>query len=454
MKVQAEPTPTGFRDRPMSQISGWGGRAVRAYEIVGEDLEHLTRDVPLSRGLGRSYGDSSLPPSSHPVVVGTTLSDRVLGFDNDTGVLRAEAGLSLKRLYQVLLPRGWFTPVSPGTWNVTLGGMVAADVHGKNHHRDGTFGNHVRLLRMRLASGVIVECSPQCLPDLFYASIGGMGLTGHILEVEVQLMKVPSPWIYAETVRVPNLSTFLESLENSARSWPFTVGWLDCLARGRHLGRGILFRGRWARPEEAPNSFPSPFKRPSVPFCAPAFVMSRPLVAMFNGFYYHAHCRRRPAAIVHPQACFYPLDAIGHWNRLYGRAGVTQYQCVLPRASGGDAVARVLEVLSVQGGASFLGVIKDCGGQDPGMLSFPMYGTSLALDLPLRDTTSGLVDALNEQVIAEGGRIYLAKDALSRPAHFRQMEKRLDDWLLVCDRYDPERRLRSAQSVRLFGDLR
>ncbi len=423
-----------------------------ARELRTERLDRASAGVPLSRGLGRSYGDSSLPPPSSPIVLKSTFADRILAFDPANGLLRAEAGVTLQRLYQVLLRRGWFTPVSPGTWNVTLGGMVAADVHGKNHHRQGTFGEHVVSLRMALASGELVECSRETHPDLFRATLGGMGLTGHILEVEVQLEKVPSPWIYAESRCIPDLRTFLEELERSARSWPFTVGWLDCLAGGPHLGRGVLFRGRWALPEEAPPEFPEPYRRPSMPFSAPSFLMSRPAVATFNRFYYYAHSGRRQAGIVHPQSFFYPLDAVGHWNRLYGRRGVTQYQCVLPRAAGSEAVERLLEILTERGGASFLAVIKDCGDEGLGMLSFPLRGTSIALDLPIRSTTSGLIDALNQQVTADGGRIYLAKDAFSRPSHFQRMERRLDGWLEIRDRYDPQRRLRSAQSVRLFGD--
>lgn len=433
-------------------ISGWGRVAVRGRELFSEDLRRLTRDVPLSRGLGRSYGDSSLPPPSRPVVANTTLADRLLAFDPASGVVRAEAGLSLVSLHRVLFPRGFFAPVTPGTQFVTLGGAVAADVHGKNHHVAGCFGAHVRSLTLRVADGRIVTCSPHQERELFRATVGGMGLTGHILEVEFQMERVASPWIVQESERIPNIDAFLLALAVAARGWPFTVGWIDCLARGRSLGRGILYKGRWAQPAEAHRHFPAPLKRPAVPFEMPELVLSPIAVRAFNEAYYRAHVPRVKLGIAHPEAFFYPLDAIGHWNRLYGRRGFTQYQCVIPRAAGAAGVRAFLEALAAKEAASFLTVIKDCGEEGLGLLSFPKPGISLALDIPLRDDTRQLIDALNERVIAFGGRIYLAKDGLTRPEHFRQMEPRLAEWQKLRRHWDPELRLRSAQSVRLLGD--
>lgn len=433
-------------------ISGWGGQPVRARQVRTSDLERATRGAVLSRGLGRSYGDSSLPPSNHPVVVNTTLADRLLAFDPDTGLLRAEAGLTLRELFEVFLAQGWFSPVSPGTWNVTLGGMVAADVHGKNHHVAGCIGEHVTRLTLRVADGRVLECSREEEPELFRATLGGMGLTGHILEVELQLERIPSPWIIAEQLRLRAIDELIVGLERSAHDWPFTVAWVDCLARGAQLGRGVLIRGRWAEPEEAPAGVPTPYRRPSVPWTMPDGLMRGPLMRLFNAGFYAMHRSSPRPRIVHPQAFFYPLDAIAHWPRLYGRRGVTQYQCVLPRAARPGAARRVLETLSERGGASFLCVAKDCGAEGTGLLSFPMPGVSLALDLPIRDDTPALVAALNERVIEEGGRIYLAKDAFTRPEHFTKMEQRLKDWRSVRDRWDPTHSIRSAQSERLLGD--
>lgn len=421
-----------------------------ARERRSEDLEALTEGAVLSRGLGRSYGDSSLPPPSRPLAANTTLADRILAFDPSTGLLRAEAGLSVLALNRLFLPRRFFLPVSPGTQFVTLGGLVAADVHGKNHHVDGCFGAHVTSLRMRVADGRIVECGPDALGELFRATLGGMGLTGHVLEVEFRMKRIPTPWIWAETERMRDIDAFMDGLKSAARIWPFTMGWIDCLKRGAELGRGVLMRGRWAEPHEAPTRLPWPRPRPAVPFVLPLSLVTPLTVRVFNSLYYHLP--RRARGILNPEPFFYPLDVVSDWNRLYGPRGFTQYQCVLPEAAGRGAARRFLELLTARGGASMLCVIKDCGPEGMGMLSFPKPGISIALDIPITDHTQALVDALNDAVAAEGGRIYLAKDALTRAAHFRAMEPRLDAFLAVRRKWDPEGRIKSAQSVRLFGD--
>lgn len=467
------------RRRREPTLAGWGRLAVPGREVRSEDLERITAGAVLTRGLGRSYGDSSLPPPSPSPesreVAATPLADRILAFHEATGRLHAEAGLSLLEMNRLLLPRGWFTPVSPGTQYVTLGGMVAADVHGKNHHVDGTFGHHVERLRIRLAgrsggaarhgaaeeeatdaeAGPIVTCSREERADLFRATLGGMGLTGHILEVEMRMRRIPSPWILQESERYGRLTDFLGALKTSSRDWPYTVGWIDCLSRGRKMGRGILNRGRWAEPDEAPQRLPEPKRRLAVPFELPGFALSRPTIRAFNTVYFHAHPRRMRRRIVHPESFFYPLDAVLHWNRMYGRRGFTQYQCVLPDPGSAERARRFLEHLTgLQrlGGASFLCVVKDCGEEGEGLLSFPRPGVSIALDLPVRDTTAELVARLDELVIEEGGRIYLAKDAFTTGEHYRAMEPRLAEFERVRAEYDPEGRIRSAQSVRVLGD--
>lgn len=423
------------------------GRVVRS-----EDLVRLTQGAVLSRGLGRSYGDAALPPPGVREIVGTTLADRYLAFDEATGVLRAEAGVSLEDLVHTFLPRGWFSPVSPGTWQVTLGGMVASDIHGKNHHVEGTFGRHVRSLRMRVASGDILTCSREEHPDLFHATLGGMGLTGHVLEVEFALERVPSPWIWRESVMCPDLEELLSTLEDSA-SWPQTVAWIDTLSTGSRFGRGLVMRGRWARPEEAPHKPPRRGFRPTVPFYAPSWALNDFTMKAFNTVWYHKQLRPFVQGAVTPHAWFTPLDGIDHWYRAYGRRGFTQHQAVIPREAGREAVREFCRILARRGGTGFLCVLKDCGPEGEGLLSFPRPGTSIALDLPITADTQGLVDELNAFVVETGGRIYLAKDGFTRPEHFRAMEReRLPAFLEVRDRWDPERRLRSALSVRLLGD--
>ncbi len=375
----------------------------------------------------------------------------MLSFDETSGVMRAEAGLSLGEINRVYRPRLWSSPVLPGTQYVTLGGMVAADVHGKEHHATGCFGEHVRSLKMRLADDRIVECSREEHPDLFAATIGGMGLTGHILEVEFAMQRVDSPWIWQRAERIAGIEDYLAALTEANDAWPFIVGWIDCLKTGPSMGRGILYCGRWATREEAPAEPPQEKRRLTVPFEFPQFALNRFFIQMFNAVNYGKQ-RASTEGIVHPQPFFHPLDAILEWNKIYGRSGFTQYQCVIPKTAGAEAPRRFLERLTELGGSSFLCVIKNCGPEGFGMLSFPMEGTTLALDIPVRDNTQGIVDKLNELLIEMGGRVYLAKDAFTRPEHFRAMEPRLDRFMEVRERWDPERRLRSAQSVRLMGD--
>jgi len=433
-------------------LSGWGRVPEPGQELLGENLAALTQGARLCRGLGRSYGDSSLPAAPSDRVINTRLANRILSFDAETGVLHAEAGLCLADMNRAFLPRGWFTPVTPGTKFVTLGGMVASDVHGKNHHVDGCFGEHVLSLVVRLASDDVVETSPTQDPDLFYGSIGGMGLLGHILEVKVQLKRVPSQWVWMETQRVRDIDEYMSRLTLGAAQWPMTMGWIDCLSKGASLGRGITTVGRWATPEEAVGA-PWPSERTiTFPLDLPSWMVNRATCTIFNSLYFHRHPRTPVAGVVTPEPFFYPLDAILEWNRGYGKRGFTQYQCVLPRAAGTEAVRQFMVLLSNLGCASPVCVIKDCGPEGKGTLSFPLEGTSVAVDIALSPDIQRMVDALNEFVIAAGGRIYLTKDRFTRPEHFAAMEPRLPSFFALRDKWDPGRRLRSAQSRRLFGD--
>ena len=433
-------------------LSGWGRLPMPGREVLSEDLEAATAGAVRSRGLGRSYGDSSLPARATDRVIGTRMADRILSFDKTTGVLRVEAGVCLAELNRLFMPLGWFTPVTPGTKFVTVGGMVASDVHGKNHHVDGCFGAHVRALRLRLADDSIVDCSPTVEPELFWGSVGGMGLLGHILEVEVGLRRIESPWILMESERVPHIEAYLEGLDRAAKAWPMTMGWIDCLNRGRTMGRGILMAGRWATKDEAPTDFPRVGPKLTVPFVFPNLAINSLTVKAFNALIYWKHVAKHRRKVVSPEPFFYPLDQLLEWNRGYGSRGFTQYQCVIPRAAGAPAVREFMELMTGLGGASPLCVIKDCGPEGQGILSFPLAGTSIAIDFPVTSEIQRIVDRLNEFVIAAGGRIYLTKDRFTRPEHFAKMEPRLERFFAARDKYDPQRRLRSAQSVRLFGD--
>jgi FAD/FMN-containing dehydrogenase len=427
--------------------------AVPRKRLKMKDLERATASATLSRGLGRSYGDASLPARPGAVVAGTRRADRLLGFDPATGALRAEAGFSLRELNRLFMPRSFTSPVSPGTQYVTLGGAVASDVHGGNHHVAGTFGEHVSSLRMRVADGRVLEVSERSEPELFRATLGGMGLTGHILEVELRLQRIPSAWIYQEARRVDDLEDLVETLLEASRKWPLTKCWFDSTKRGRAMGRGIAQVGRWAEPGEAPPQPPELRERISLPFDLPVGLVNALSVRVFNTLWFHSQRRAPQTGIVHPQAFFWPLDGIRRWNRLYGPRGFAQYQCVLPIERDARVVRRFFAVMTRRGCPSPVSVIKDCGPEGRGMLSFPKPGISIAVDVPLRgERTQALIDALNEIVLEAGGRIYLSKDVLTRAEHFRAMEPRLPAWNEVRRKWDPEGRLKSALSVRLLGD--
>ena len=440
----------------LEAVAGWGRYPVGRGRV--ERPEHL--DLPaggeplVPRGLGRAYGDAAVPYTAGGLVVESTRADRIRSFDPDTGRLHCEAGLSLADVLGVFVPRGWFPPVTPGTKFVTVGACVACDVHGKNHHRDGSFGAFVERLALRTADGRLVECGPDRERELFLATVGGMGLTGLIVDVTLRLKRIESPWMVVETQGMPGLEAMLEGLRLSAAHWPYTVGWIDCLARGAHVGRGILMRGRHATVVEAgTRPAPRPRQVVDVPFDAPEWLLNPLFMRWFNWLYAWSHGTALRRRVASHDAFFYPLDSVGRWNRLYGRRGLLQYQCVLPRAAGPRPVAILLERLAAAGAASFLAVIKDCGPASDAYLSFPMEGTTLALDLPNRGAvTEALIHDLNATVVEHGGRVYLAKDAVTRAEDFARMMPRLPEWRAVRDRWDPQRRFRSAQSVRVLGD--
>jgi len=445
-----------LRSSAMTMLSGWGRfPQVEADERLSERLEPASRDAVLARGLGRAYGDAALPARPGETVLGTRLADRLLGFDPEGGVLRAEAGLSLGALHETFLPRSLASPVIPGTRHVTLGGMVAADVHGKNHHVAGCFGEHVRALRMRVADGRVLEVTETSEPELFRATLGGMGLTGHILEVELALERVPSPWIASQGERVIGLDALVRRLREASRAFPFSVAWYDSTCLRPERVRGIVSWGRWARRSEAPAAPPHPPRiRLGVPVELPASLVTHSTVRAFNALW--ARLGRTRRAVASPYAFFHPLDGVAHWNRLYGPRGFAQYQCVLPEPALPGALHALMTTFARRAGASPVTVLKDCGPEGRGMLSFPRPGMSVALDLPLRgrrgDETRALVDALNEIVVAAGGRIYLAKDALTRREHFAAMEPRLATWRAVRRTWDPEGRLQSALGARLLDE--
>jgi L-gulonolactone oxidase len=359
----------------------------------------------LAVGLSRSYGDSGLNPDGALVVMSGL--DRVYAFDVETGVVRADAGLSLDALIRLALPRGWFPPVLPGTRFVTLGGAVANDVHGKNHHRAGTFGLHVRRLGLLRTDGTQHELAPG--DPLFAATIGGLGLTGVIAWVELQLAPVSGAWLDSEDLIFHSLDAFFPLADDSEEGHAYTVAWLDCAVGGRALGRGVFTRGN---PSPDPDRSLHGPPRIVVPFDAPAWLLNPLTVRAHNLARFTAKAMRRGRWRTHYDPFFFPLDAIGSWNRIYGRPGFFQYQCVLPTDAARPGVAELLSQITRSGQGSFLAVLKTFGALDsPGLLSFPMKGATLALDFPNRGSeTLALLGRLDDVVREAGGRLYPAKD--------------------------------------------
>lgn len=376
----------------------------------------------LAYGMGRSYGDSCLNADG-PVLLTRALR-RFLSFDADAGVLRAEAGTSLGEVTELALGKGWLPPVLPGTQFVTLGGAVANDIHGKNHHRAGAFGRYVRALGLRRSDGSVHTLHPG--EPLFEATVAGLGLTGLITWVELQLERVPSGWVEAEAVRFRSLEE-LEALDDVARAThAYTVAWIDGLARGRSLGRGVYFRGNLAEGPATPPRRPTPR---NVPLEAPEFLLSPFLLRAFNALYDHLPRGRSRASV---WTFFHPLDALGGWNRLYGRRGFFQHQSVVPDLEG---VRALLALTSTRGQGAFLSVLKRFGSlSSPGMLSFPRPGWTLALDVPNRgEETLAYLDEMDAVVRTYGGAIYPAKDARMSGETFRLGTPRLDEFAAFVD---------------------
>jgi FAD/FMN-containing dehydrogenase len=373
----------------------------------------------LPYGLGRSYGDSCLNAGN--ALVRTAGLDHFIAFDEERGILECEAGVSLEQILDLAVPRGWFLPVTPGTKFVTVGGAIANDVHGKNHHRAGTFGNHVVSLQLRRSDGSVVSCSPSEHPERFAATVGGLGLTGLILSATLRLMPVPGPFLVTERLPMAGVEDFFRLSEESGAEWEYTVAWVDSGARGTRLGRGVFLRGNHA-PERADRSSGARRKLPlAVPVSAPSIVLNRWSIEAFNRLYHAVQLRRPGPALEHFEPFFYPLDAVADWNRLYGRRGFFQYQCVVPTRNQ-EALRALLATVAASGERSFLSVMKVLGLiPSPGMLSFPRPGPTLALDFPNRDApTRALFRRLDAIVLEAEGVIYPAKDATMTPETFRR----------------------------------
>ena len=431
-------------------ISGWGNYPrteahLSTFRSVTELRTLLDAPAPLiGRGLGRSYGDSALAPT----LLSTAHWNRLRAFDPDTGLLVCEAGVSLDEIIRVFAPRGWFLPVTPGTRFVTLGGALASDVHGKNHHRDGCFSAHVDWCSLMLADGSVVRCSAQENPQLFRATAGGMGLTGIILEVALRLRRIESGWIHQHTRRLPDLQTVMQAFEDTLDA-SYSVAWIDCLQRGANLGRSVLITGEHATRAEAAALDEAQAPRAlTIPCNLPGWTLNGFSVRAFNTLYYHRAPRAR-TNLTDFYRFFYPLDAIRHWNRIYGRRGFVQYQLAVPPEHGPDGLATILREVAAAGRGCFLAVLKRMGPAGTGYLGFPREGWTLAMDFPARTDTFSLLDRLDRIVLECGGRLYLTKDARMSREVLEAGYPDLDKFLALKREVDPHNRFSSLQSQRL-----
>ncbi len=435
----------------ISTLTGWG-RARRSPSLVWRpadvaDASSALAQRPAAHGLiahagGRSYGDCALNGQGSALLTGGL--DRILGFDAETGILQAEPGVTFAQLIDRLLPQGFMVPVTPGTSFATLGGAVANDVHGKNHEASGSFARHVVELDLLTPDGTLRRLGPDQDAELFHATAGGLGLTGVITRIALRMRRVDSNAMAVHRRRLPDLDAFLDAMD-AAHGATYAVGWIDGIARGRRLGRGIL---ETAEPASEGLAAAEP-RRLRVPFDFPVLALNPASIRLFNAAYFRSAPAGGRTRLVPAKTFFYPLDAVAGWNRIYGRRGFHQFQNVVPFERGPEALRALLEVIAASGRASFLAVLKRMGAAGQGHLSFPRPGYTLALDFPAGPGIEALYASLVAITLRYGGRVYLAKDALLTADAFRAMYPRWQALSAVLDRVDPDRRLQSDMSRRL-----
>lgn len=425
----------------MATLSSWGRLSHDEHQLhwlLPETTQSvLSTAIPgIAHGMGRSYGDVCLNPGSH--VWMTRQLDRFISFDEETGVLRCEAGVLLRDINHTFLSRGWLLPVSPGTQFVTVGGAIANDVHGKNHHRFGSFGDHVISVDLLRTDGETLHChrnhpTESRSRQLLRASVGGLGLTGLIQSAEIQLRRVNNAWLNTETVVFSGLDNFFELADTSESAWEYTVAWIDCLSK---TTRGIFLRANHCeQPPPGKTKRPALPKQKNVPFTPPVSLINKLSLRLFNELYFRRQSAGQGKGISELNSFFYPLDGISNWNRLYGPDGFYQYQCVIPQKNRLQATSELLSCIAKAGEGSMLSVLKTFGQrQGTGLLSFPMHGATLALDFPRNsgrhhERTLKLFNELDHIVAEAGGRLYAAKDARMPAALFNQSYQQLNEFL-------------------------
>lgn len=443
-------------------LAGWGRTAPTVAEVVTPTSVHDLADAAalpaprglIARGLGRSYGDPA--QNAGGMVVDTTSVTGVIDLDVQSGRVTVAAGTSIDDLMRWLVPLGWFVPVTPGTRQVTVGGAIASDIHGKNHHRVGSWCSAVEAITIVTPAGGRQRISPHDRPELFWATAGGMGLTGLMLDATFRLSPIETSYLSVDTDRTPDLDTAMALMDDDDHLYDYSVAWIDLLATGASTGRSILSRGRFATPDQLgrrQRRDPLRFRSGSLttaPPIVPPRLLNPLTIKAFNEVWYRKSPRRQRGAIQSITGFFHPLDLVADWNRIYGRAGFLQWQCVVPFAAADDLRWMVHE-LSSTGCTSFLAVLKRMGPGSEGHLSFPIEGWTLALDIPAvdADVLGPLLDRLDDRVVSVGGRLYLAKDSRMRPELLADMYPRLDEWRAVRAEADPHHRFTSDLDRRL-----
>ncbi|MEZ9865239.1 FAD-binding protein [Vibrio breoganii] len=427
----------------MTKITSWGKYPIINASISIPSCRHdlsAFQSIGISRGLGRSYGDCALSEN----VINCERLNHFLAFDETTGSLTCEAGIPLDTILKVFVPKGWFFFVTPGTKFVTVGGAIASDVHGKNHHVEGSFSDHVTSLTLIHNDREII-CSREIHPDLFYATCGGMGLTGVIVQATLTLRPIKSAYIKQRVVKAKNLNEALELFE-IYKNTTYSVAWIDCLSLGKNLGRSLVMLG-----EHAEDGGLDIHRDPvlNVPCNMPQFLLNKYTIHTFNFAYYNKILVNEVYNIVHYDAFFYPLDSINNWNRIYGENGFTQYQFVIPRYCGKEGLTEILEIIADSKQGSFLAVLKVFGKGNQNLLSFPMEGYTLALDFKISKKLFGLLDRLDAIVRKYGGRLYLAKDVRMTEDMFKSGYSRWKEFQALRKKHGADRLYQSLQSRRI-----
>ena len=437
------------------KLSGWGRFPVHESDVfTPNDISSLGKRIEagkaIARGNGRAYGDSAVGSEN---TIHMKHFNRMIAFNNDTGTLTAEAGVLLEDVIKVFLPRGWFPYVTPGTKFVTLGGMAAADVHGKNHHKEGSFSNFVDWVELINKDGSLIRCSQEANTELFRWTLGGMGLTGIIIRLAMRLRRVETAWINQKTISTTNLDATIDLFEEHDTS-TYSVAWIDCQSKGKKLGRSLLMLGEHAKKSELSpvardNSLGINNKKSkAIPFDMPNWLLNHYSISAFNSLYYWNGKRKIDPELVDWDTYFYPLDAILGWNKIYGRKGFIQFQCVIPPAQSRNGLRNLLEAIVNSGQGSFLAVLKKLGEQSS-PFSFPRSGYTLALDFPVNAKTLNLLEKLDEITLEHDGRFYLAKDSRMSENTLNQTDPRVADFVMMRTENNLNDTFQSKQSVRL-----